>query len=184
MKKNQIIPFILVVILGIAGYFYKDKFFAKGDIPTNPVTDLPNVKATIVIDSVTEDKVNFRLVLEAKKDVDFTALRAFYFDKSQQRKKDYEYQKSASAKTVSTEMGELDLSDGKIELKAGEKKEINAYFITSEISNTHYIQITGNADEACPPEMSTEDCLERQMAKMGQEDKTTKIDILEKVRTK
>ncbi len=171
-------------MLGVAGYFHKDKFFGKGDIPTNPVADLPNVKASIIIDSVTEDKVNFRLVLEAKKDADLTALRAFYYDKGDKIKQNYEYQKSNSGKTVSTEIGELNLSDEKIELKAGEKKEISAYFITSEISDSHYIQIIGNADEACPPEMSTEDCLEKRMAKMGKEDKSTKINILEKVRKK
>jgi hypothetical protein len=184
MKKTQILPIILVAVLGVGGYLFKDKFFSEGNITTYPVADLPTVKASIVIDSVNEEKVSFRLVLEAKQAVDLTALRAYYYEKGDQIKKDYEYDKPNSRKTVSNELGELDLSSEKIELKAGEKKEIRAYFVASEISNTHYIQITGNADEACPPEMSTEDCLERQMAQMGKDDKNSKIRLLEKVRKK
>jgi hypothetical protein len=185
MDKKQILIGIVVALLGAGAYFFKDKLFTGGsDIETKPVWDHALIKTTLIIDSVTKEQANFRVTFEAKKDVEITALRAFYFDKKRTSKTRSNGSKSSSSRISSEEMGNLDLTDGKITLKAGEKTEIAAHFTLSEVQNTHYIEITGKVDEPCPPDMAIEKCMEIQMANIMKDDKTRDLNMMEKVKKK
>jgi hypothetical protein len=181
MQMKQILPWLAAAVLGITGYFFKDKLFSGGDVPSVPVSDLALVKSSIRIDKMSDGRVDFTVVLEAKKDVEITALRAFYYDK--QKKRTYSGVGNSKRTTLdSDEMGNFDMSEGKIDLKAGEKSEIPAYFEVKNIRDSHYIEITGNADAPCPPDMDINECIEKQMKAALDDDKTRKIYLLQRVK--
>lgn len=177
---KQIIPWITVAILVGVGYLFKDKLFTGGAVPSIPVCETPLLKSSIVIQTINNGRVDFKVVLEAKKDIDITALRAFYFDKT--KRKEYSGVGNSKRTTLdSDEMGNIDLSDGKIELKAGEKTDVEAYFETDKIRDSHYIEITGNISPACPPEMEVLDCIEMQRKADEKDPKGSKIYIIQRI---
>ena len=177
---KQILTWLLVAALGVAGYFFRDKLFSKGAEASVPVAETELLKSTIRIDKFAAGRVDFTVILEAKKDVDITALRAFYFNK--EKKSSYSGVGNSRRTTLdSDEMGNFDMSDGKIELKAGETKEVPAYFEVSTIRDSHYIEITLNADAPCPPDMDLNDCLEKQMEETMKGSKENKIRLLQRV---
>ncbi|MBC7862791.1 MAG: hypothetical protein IAF38_07440, partial [Bacteroidia bacterium] len=149
----------------------------------NPVCELALLKTTVVIDSVETGKVTYHVILEAKKDVDVYNLQAVYFDKKRTTtRRSRNYSSSSSSKTSSNELGDFDLTEGKLSLKAGEKQELTAWFTIAQVKNTHYIEINGSVEESCPEGTSVEDCLAKSMANVGREDKTKEITCLEKIK--
>lgn len=180
MQKKKIIPLaFLVTILGCA-FIFKDRIFKGQPVPSVPSAELPILKSFIRIDKTENGRVDFTVMLEAKNDCDVTGLRAFYYDKKMK------VEKNASGKNKRTrlnskEIGNFDLSEGRIELKAGQKLEVPAYFVLDKLKDTHYIEITGAADVPCPPDMDITACVEKQMADMEKDPKTREIYLLEKV---
>jgi hypothetical protein len=182
--NKQVILGILAAVIGVAGYFFKDKIFnGAADVTPVPLSELALIKSSVIIDEVTTGKVSFRVVLEAKKDVDITSLRAFYFDKRNKTTTTYgSGNRQRSKRSIaSEELGNLDLSDGKISLKAGEKKEISAYFTLNEILPSHYLEINGIASEPCSME-DLADCITKQMAEAEKDPKSREIYMLEKLK--
>jgi hypothetical protein len=183
MNMKQILPWVLVAVVGIAGYFFKDKLFSGGSVTTSPTSLLPVLKSNVTIDSASNGRVVFTVNLEATKDCDITSLRAYYYDKKMKREKEYGVgnRSRSRSRLNSREMGNFDMSEGKITLKAGEKQSLSGYFVLENISDSHYIEITGIADAPCPPDMDIMKCIEQQMANMEKDSKTREIYLLEKV---
>jgi hypothetical protein len=119
--------------------------------------------------------------MEAKKFVEITALRAHYYDK--QNKTTFNSSGRSKRTTVdSDEMGDLNLTEERVTIKAGEKKEIQAYFEVQNLLESHYIEITGNVDAPCPADMEIVDCMEKQRKEAEANPKEAKIYLLQRIK--
>lgn len=184
MKNKQLVLSILVAAIGLAAYFFKDKLFSgAANVEPVPVSELALIKSSVIITEVTPGEVKFKVVLEAKKDVDITSLEAVYFDKRNKTTTTYGSGNRARSKrsVASQELGSVALSDGKISLKGGEKKEIDAYFTLSEVLASHYIEINGRAFEPCPME-GLVDCLTKQTEESEKNPSASEIYMLERLK--
>lgn len=181
MDFKKILPWLAVSALVFAGYFFKDKLFSSsGGVASVPVYESALIKTNITIEGVNGGRVDYKVTFEAKKDLEMTALRAFYFDKTKRK----EYSGVGNSKRTrldSDELGTIDLADGKVTLKAGEKTDVAGHFEIDQIRESHYIEVTGNVSTACPESMEVLDCIEMQRKESEKDPKGTKIYMIQRI---